>query len=189
MLLKNSKSTLLLLFIALVFAVLMPANNYRTVSLIEQAANQSIEEQLAKIKPVNLEHLKCLATAIYYESKGEPFMGQVAVARVVMNRITHGFGSNPCKVVYQTTKIVDPEDSESIRKLCQFSWVCDGKTTPAKSNIKYRQAEDIARQVLAEDKWHDLMPNNVLFFHSILANPRWVYRRVMTLGNHVFYSK
>ena len=191
MLIKKSKPTLLLMFIVLVCMGLFPVNNYRTNSFNEQAVIKELEEiaETKLVKKVNLQHLKCLATAIYHEASHEPFMGKVAVARVVMNRVAHGFGSNPCRVVYQTTKIVNLDSPKTVKKLCQFSWVCEGKTTPTKTNVKYQQAEDIARQVLEEDKWHDVIPHNVLFFHSVLVNPHWVYRRFKVLGNHIFYSK
>lgn len=145
--------------------------------------------KLAKktLKPINMEHLKCLATNIYHEAGSEPLMGQVAVARVVMNRIKHGFGNNPCKVIYQANLVPDTEN-ETYKKVCQFSWVCEGKTTPVR-NITYINAEKIARQVLLENKWKDDIPNNILFFHNTTVNPGWNYKQVMTIGNHIFYSK
>lgn len=161
---------------------------YRAV-LERQYSVPTIEEIIPEPKQVNLEQLRCLATNIYYEAGGEPFMGQVAVARVVMNRIVHGFASTPCKVIYQSTVVKNPEDPEETRKLCQFSWVCQGKTTPDKINARYRQAEEIARQVLSENKWAEVIPNNVLFFHNLTVDPNWAYRQVITIGNHIFYSR
>ena len=52
-----------------------------------------------------------------------------------------------------------------------------------------KQAEDIARRVLTENAWNDIVPNDVLFFHNTSVNPRWAYERVATIGNHIFYSK
>lgn len=145
------------------------------------------EVAIIEIKKVNVNHAKCLATGIYYESKGEPLLGQVAVARVIMNRVLHGFGKDPCAVVYQTATRTDEEGQRV--KLCQFSWVCDGKSTPADNNPKYKKALDIANQVLAEDKWREVLPNNTLFFHNLSAAPGWTYKQVTTIGNHIFYSK
>ena len=61
---------------------------------------------------------KCLADAIYFESRGEVKRGQIAVAQVVMNRVFSGFyPNNVCGVVYQN----------SHRNLaCQFTFACDG---------------------------------------------------------------
>jgi spore germination cell wall hydrolase CwlJ-like protein len=66
--------------------------------------------------------------------------------------------------------------------------VCEGKTTPTR-NSTYLQAEEIARKVLSENKWQDVLPSNVLFFHNKTVNPQWQYHPVVTIGNHVFYTK
>jgi spore germination cell wall hydrolase CwlJ-like protein len=91
---------------------------------MEKYTQQSLSEVavLARktVKAVNTEHLRCLATNIYWEAAGEPFMGQVAVARVVVNRVKHGFASNPCKVVYQTNIIPDLNSVDGIKRICQF---------------------------------------------------------------------
>lgn len=141
------------------------------------------------VKVINPEHLKCLAANIYHEAGSEPFMGQVAVARVVMNRIKYGFGTNPCRVVYQSNNVPDLDNPDGVRKVCQFSWVCEGKSMLVNRNARYMQAEEIARKVLSEDKWREVIPSNVLFFHNSTVDPRWAYRKVVTIGNHVFYSK
>jgi hypothetical protein len=137
------------------------------------------------ITVLNKEYLRCMATNIYHEAGSEPFMGQVLVARVVMNRIKHGFEKNPCAVIYAKNSVIIDEQE---RVTCQFSWVCEGKETPVK-NVKYSQAEDIARKVLTENAWSDIVPTNVLFFHNHTVKPKWNYDPVMTVGNHTFYSK
>ena len=160
---------------------------------IEKYTQQSLYEVAVLARKtstaVNTEHLKCLATNIYWEAGSEPFMGQVAVARVVINRIKHGFGSNPCKVIYQTSIVPDLNSNDGIKKICQFSWVCQRTTNPNYNSARYKQAEDIARMVLTQNKWHDVLPNNVLFFHSTSVDPGWLYKYVTTIGNHVFYKK
>jgi spore germination cell wall hydrolase CwlJ-like protein len=146
-----------------------------------------VQEETKTVKSVNPNHLKCLATGIYYEAGGEILLGQVAVARVIMNRVLHGFGSNPCKVVYQHILKTD-EDGDTV-KLCQFSWACESRPPPNENSPRYRKAVDIAHKVLAEDKWNDVLPNNTLFFHNLTAAPGWVYKKVTKIGNHIFYSK
>jgi spore germination cell wall hydrolase CwlJ-like protein len=148
----------------------------------------SINDVVVITKIPNIEHLTCLATNIYHEAANEPFLGQIAVARVVMNRITHGFASNPCKVIYQSAT-VNSIDSEESKKQCQFSWVCEGKSKPHDSNPKYILAKEIAHKVLTEDAWSDIIPSNVLFFHNTSVKPNWHYSQVLTIGNHIFYSK
>ena len=156
-------------------------------SIIE-TKNDVPEQKVAKT--VDPKQLKCLAMNIFYEAGNESLNGQAAVARVVMNRIAYGFGNNPCAVVYQTTqvdKIVDDELQKV--KQCQFSWVCEGKGDPNKNNIKYKQAEQIAYDVLAYDSYNEVIPKSALFFHNLSVDPLWPYKQVAKIGNHIFYSR
>ena len=147
-------------------------------------AVDSVNKTVKKMANVSSKHVHCIATAIYWEAAHEPYLGQIAVARVIMNRVIHGFASNPCAVVYQTTTNFVNDQPQ---KTCQFSWHCEGKTIP-KNNHKYQEAVNIATQVLEENKWSELFPNNILFFHNTSVNPKWKHRRAMTIGNHIFYS-
>src|SRR4030095_3207335 len=57
--------------------------------------------------------LACLAGAVYFEARGEPIEGQLAVAEVVLNRAASGeYPSSICEVVMQPA---------------QFSFVRDGR--------------------------------------------------------------
>lgn len=141
------------------------------------------------IKTITQEQIRCLATNIYYEAGNEPHHGKVAVARVVMNRVLHGYGNTPCNVVYAQHRIPDPSHPEFYKKLCQFSWVCEGKVTPNLKNATYENAEEIARKVLTENYGHDIIPNNVLYFHAVYVNPQWTYQKLKRIGNHIFYTK
>src|SRR5690606_7988208 len=58
--------------------------------------------------------LRCMATAIYFEARGEPYRGQVAVGQVIMNRIRSPLYPNTiCGVVFQ---------GHLNRNACQFSF-------------------------------------------------------------------
>jgi len=147
-------------------------------------------EELKVAKIVDIKQLNCLAKNIFYEAGSESLNGQAAVARVVMNRIAHGFGNNPCAVVYQATyvdKLIDDEIQKV--KLCQFSWVCEGKSDPNKNSTRYKQAEQIAYDVLAYDAYTEVVPKSALFFHNLQVDPLWPYKQVAKIGNHIFYSR
>jgi len=177
----------MILFFTVLFSIMGLKVTYDIIETISTAsASEIVREEPVAIKQINAKHLQCLATAIYYEAGREPFVGQVAVARVIMNRVTHGFASDPCNVVYQKTVKTDENDNKIT--ICQFSWVCEGLTTPVNNRI-YQQSLAIARQVLAEDKWNELLPSNTLFFHNLTVNPRWMYNKVTQIGNHIFYTK
>jgi spore germination cell wall hydrolase CwlJ-like protein len=134
------------------------------------------------LKKIDMKQIACMARNIYYEAGAEAMPGQAAVARVVMNRVNHGFAETPCKVIYQKTLI-----NENI--VCQFSWVCEDKTDPSKSNPKFKQAMRVAYEVMVFDMYKNVVPKSALFFHSIHIDPLWPYKQVARIGNHIFYSK
>jgi spore germination cell wall hydrolase CwlJ-like protein len=182
----------ILIFIS---AVIIMANKE---VIFEEEQQQEVAVVKPQPKPVDPKQLKCLATNIFYEAGSEPEKGKQAVARVVMNRVNHGFAPNPCSVVYQVSTIlvqgeVDPETENPIMKkvkLCQFSWVCESNRRPLNVNDpRYKQSERIAYNVLAHDSYKDVVPNTVLFFHNLWVNPMWPYRKVAQIGNHIFYEK
>ena len=134
------------------------------------------------LKKIDMKQIACMARNIYYEAGAEAMRGQAAVARVVMNRVNHGFAETPCKVIYQKTTI-----NENV--VCQFSWVCEGKDDPSKSNPKYKRALQVAYDVMVFDMYKNVVPKSALFFHSIHIDPLWPYKQVAIIGNHIFYSK
>jgi len=117
--------------------------------------------------------LACLAGAIYFESKGEPLSGQLAVANVIMNRVESGsFPSTICGVVTQRG---------------QFSFVRHGEIPAIDHGRKaYRTAMAVAQIAMAKDWKKDPAPD-ALFFHATRVRPGWGKAEVATIGHHVFY--
>lgn len=120
---------------------------------------------------LDAEH-ECLARAVYYESQGEPLVGQLSVAEVIINRSRSGrFASSLCGVV---------------RQAGQFSFVRRGQIPqPPQSARNWRTAVAISR--IAIEDLADSPAERALFFHARRVNPGWRLRRVATVGNHVFY--
>lgn len=116
--------------------------------------------------------LRCLAGAVYYESKGEPLAGQLAVAEVIINRARSGrFPRSLCGVVTQAG---------------QFSFVRGGAVpaiNPALSDWKTALA---VAQVALNDSW-DSPASDAMFFHARYVRPGWGKPRLASIGNHVFY--
>lgn len=137
---------------------------------------------------VDSSQIKCLATNIFYEARQESIHGQAAVARVVVNRVKHGFATTPCKVVYQISYFNKGDDRPRV-KVCQFSWVCENVGKPRENDPKYQRAMQIAYDVLVLDKYKEVVPKSTLFFHATHVSPEWRYRKVKQIGNHIFYSK
>jgi len=115
--------------------------------------------------------LNCLAIGVYYESKGEPLAGQLAVAEVILNRTTSGrFPTSVCSVIKQRG---------------QFSFVRGGQLPSPPANAHWRKALAVA-QVAQKDLW-DSPVANALYFHARYVAPGWKRPRVGTVGNHIFY--
>ena len=115
--------------------------------------------------------LSCLATAVYFESKGEPLNGQLAVANVIINRTNSGrFPKSICGVVKQPG---------------QFSFVRGGSMPAIRSGAQYRTAMAIA-QIAMDKEWDNPAPN-ALYFHAKYVSPGWNRPRVTSIGNHIFF--
>jgi len=140
------------------------------------------------IHSVDSKQIACMAKNIYYEAGGESHEGKAAVARVVVNRVNHGFAKTPCAVIYQSNTVI--RNDEPI-KICQFSWVCENKGIPNTNSKEYQKSLLIAHEVLELDMYKEVIPRSVLFFHnlSVEINSSWPYKKVKQIGNHIFYSK
>ncbi len=80
---------------------------------------------------------QCLAQAIYFESRGEPLDGQIAVAEVVLNRVDdRRFPKTVCGVTRQGV---------GSGRGCQFSYACDGNSDVMKSAAARVSAREARR--------------------------------------------
>ena len=116
--------------------------------------------------------LNCLAIGVYFESKGEPLAGQLAVAEVILNRAGSGrFPKSVCSVLTQRG---------------QFSFVRGGKLPGVNTTSRgWRTAVAVA-QVARDDHWDNPVPG-ALFFHARYVSPGWRLAKVGAVGNHIFY--
>lgn len=116
--------------------------------------------------------LRCLAGAVYFESRGESLAGQLAVARVIINRAESGrYPDSYCGVVTQRS---------------QFSFVRGGKMPKLReSGRPWANALAIA-QIARANSWKNKAPG-ALYFHARYVSPRWRKIRVAQIDNHIFY--
>ena len=123
---------------------------------------------------------KCLADAIYFESRGEVKKGQIAVAQVVVNRAFSGFYPNDiCGVVYQNAN----------RYLaCQFTFACEGKKLIVEEPDMWKQATEIAHDMLDGKLWLDEI-GKATHYHAYWVRPIWVreMRKIDRIGVHTLY--
>jgi spore germination cell wall hydrolase CwlJ-like protein len=117
----------------------------------------------------------CLANAVYFEARGEPIEGQLAVAEVVLNRAASGrYPTDLCDVVKQPW---------------QFSFVRNGRfPTADKASEAWRKAVAIAE--IARKRLAGTLPADVLWYHATYVSPGWGKRlqRQAQIGLHIFYS-
>ena len=155
------------------------------------------------VKP---EEVQCLALNIYREANNQSIAGQIAVGRVVMNRVLdRRYPADTCGVIYEgpvreswkTRQQKDLPDDQRVyyprRDRCQFSWYCDGKKDEVinkTNNRAWNTAENIAYQILAFDKWKNVL-EGATHYHANYVNPKWskTLRKIVTIDDHIFYKR
>lgn len=135
----------------------------------------------------------CLATAIYYEARSESELGQIAVAQVVLNRVTsRKYPNSICGVVYQNAHMSNR---------CQFSFACDGRPDNPMHKRAWDQSKKLAAKIncrasckTAPKKIRplnrlDAMIQRSTHYHANYVRPKWRrhLERAGQIGLHVFY--
>ena len=134
--------------------------------------------------------LRCLAEGIYFEARGEPWSGQLAVGRVILNRVkSRNYPATVCDVVYQ---------NRHMHNRCQFSFACDGKPDTISNSKVWNRARGYAAWLLANvANGDDVSEYRVLasletatHYHADYVQPRWAQFLELTarIGNHIFYA-
>lgn len=122
------------------------------------------------------EQANCIAVAVYHEARGETAEGQLAVAKVIMNRAASGrYPATWCEVVKQPWQFsfVNPRTGD-------FPYT-------DQSSDSWRKAVGITR--LAIGNVVPTLTNDVLWYHADYVAPSWGRRltRVDKIGAHIFY--
>jgi hypothetical protein len=120
------------------------------------------------------EDMKCLAGAVYFEARGEPLAGQLAVAQVIINRTEDGrFARSYCGVVAQPG---------------QFSFMRGSRMPQIREDsaawARARAIAEIAHNGLWQSEADD-----AVFFHARYVKPGWSERkqRLAQINTHIFY--
>jgi hypothetical protein len=122
------------------------------------------------------EESRCMAVAVYHEARGEAVEGQLAVARVIMNRAASGkYPASWCAVVKQPWQFsfVNPHNG-------QFPSVDE-------ASASWQRAVGVVR--LATANIVPSVSNDVLWYHATYVAPSWGRRlsRAQQIGAHIFY--
>jgi spore germination cell wall hydrolase CwlJ-like protein len=155
-----------------------PAEGIAAPAVTVAAFSGSLEQQVAAAARVETDDQEqdCLASAVYFEARGEELKGQLAVADVVLNRVrSERYPDTICDVVEQPW---------------QFSFVNATGRIPAanRSSEAWRNAVAIAR--IAQAGTARAVDSDVLWYHADYVNPSWGRRlaRQDKIGLHIFYS-
>jgi N-acetylmuramoyl-L-alanine amidase len=108
-----------------------------------------------------------LARTIYAEGRGEPYVGQVAIGAVILNRVRHSaFPNTVSGVVYQKHA---------------FTAVSDGQINLTPNETAMRAARD------AINGW-DPSGGAIYYYNPAVATSAWIFDRqtVTVIGKHVF---
>ncbi|MEG6571833.1 spore cortex-lytic enzyme [[Clostridium] cellulosi] len=108
-----------------------------------------------------------LARLISAEARGEPYVGQVAVGAVVLNRVEHpSFPNTIAGVIYQPGA---------------FTCLQDGQFNQPVVESAYRAAQD------ALNGW-DPSNGSIYYYNPATATSAWIWSRpvLLRIGNHVF---
>ena len=119
-------------------------------------------------KTITDEEFELLARVIHGEARGEPFIGQVAVGAVVINRVLDPYFPNTIReVIYQSN---------------QFSCVNDGQINLKPNSSAYKAAREALNGT-------DPTMGSLYFYNPRTAKFQWWFetrRKTVTIGNHVF---
>ncbi len=123
---------------------------------------------------------RCLAQAVYFEGRGEPAVGQQAIAHVILNRVRDSrYPSTICGVVYQ---------NQGQKNRCQFSFACDGLSDKPHDTAAWQRSLKVALEALT-----GIAPDVTrasTHFHATHVEPLWAenLRPTVKLGQHMFYQ-
>jgi spore germination cell wall hydrolase CwlJ-like protein len=118
--------------------------------------------------------MKCLAQAVYFESRGEPIEGQLAVAEVVINRAKSDlYPDSYCDVIKQPA---------------QFSFVRHGRIPDADEGSDAWQRAVAIAEIAQQNLWQSKAAT-AMYFHATYVNPSWAHQKVelAQIDTHIFY--
>jgi hypothetical protein len=144
--------------------------------------NKAEKQKVVAQRRMRLAEENCLARAVYFEARSESELGQMAVAKVVLNRTrAEGFPKTICGVVYQ---------GSHRRNSCQFSFACDGLPDDVKQPAAWAQSKRIAKKAMAGDHGMGKSMGSATNYHADYVKPKWSksMRRLVKIGRHIFYA-
>jgi len=142
---------------------------------------QAKKRKIIAARRNRLAQSECLSRAIYFEARSESELGQLAVAKVILNRVkSPNYPNNICGVVYQGANRPNS---------CQFSFACDGQADKPKYGAPWREAKVLAKRAMSGNNQLKVIAT-ATHYHADYVNPKWAgaMSRLIKIGSHIFYS-
>lgn len=152
---------------------------YIAANVIKKPTDKEL--QIAKDKYLQEKEVRCLAENMYFEARGEPLEGQIAVAAVTLNRAKKKY----------TAKTVCDVVKFKVKNICAFSWTCDDKEDVIRDKKTFTELHKIAYNMYGKfksGKQYD-QTDGALHFHASYSEPEWMEAKVrlVKIGEHIFY--
>ena len=131
------------------------------------ALGMTLSSSSSSSSSISSSDLNLLAKCVYAEARGESYVGQVAIAAVVLNRVeSPSFPNTIAGVIYQPYA---------------FTAVDDGQINLTPNSTAYKAAQD------ALNGW-DPTYGAIYYYNPATATSSWIWSRqtMVTIGNHVF---
>ena len=147
-----------------------PAAPIHADSLLQLVGDMPIPVDDSELAP----DMKCLAQAVYFESRGEPIEGQLAVAEVVINRAK--------------SDIYPDSYCDVIRQPAQFSFVRHGRIPNADEGSDAWQRAVAIAEIAQQNLWQSKAAT-AMYFHATYVNPSWAHQKteLAQIDTHIFY--
>jgi spore germination cell wall hydrolase CwlJ-like protein len=168
---------------------LVPADKLLVLNTADSSvrvAHRGVTEAVRNARQ-KVRHIQCLATAMYFEARGEPSRGQFIVGQVILNRVASRYYPNDiCDVVYQNAHM---------KNACQFSFACDGQPNRVRETQAWSQIKRRAQYLVECDDKCSLaaLGQSELWtsthYHADYVSPNWAKKlqRTGQVGRHIFY--
>lgn len=153
----------------------------RSVTASRQQVDPAAQKAIT-MRRIQMAEENCLARAVYFEARSESELGQLAVAKVILNRVKDPeYPKSICGVVYQ---------GSGRRNSCQFSFACDGLPDDVRSAAAWANSKRIAKMAMSGDASVAAI-GSATNYHADYVTPAWAksMRRLIKIGHHVFYEE
>ena len=138
-----------------------------------------------KIKYLDPE-MVCMVQTIYFEARGESFVGRLGVGTVVMERVINKkYPNTICGVVRQGKYW----RGNPVKHRCSFSYWCDGKSEKMYDLNSFEDAVEISKMIMTGVRFNPV--SGATHYHAYYVRPIWSYqmRHIFTAGKHLFYKE